>query len=183
MTERVNRKRSESWVRLGRELKKRTVDPIGHVSFTLFFLVAVILLGGAGVWLELHSYFSYVPTAEKPTASLAALRTAVITFFPALAGSSCMQLIWVNDELKSLRAFATSILVILFIAAVAIAPDKISTNLALVIGGISSCIAFWMWWIANADHPGLKDIDDPDASLGNRDPSGELSGDLDGFTT
>lgn len=181
MSERVNRKKSESWNQLGRELKKRTEEPIGHVSFTLFFLVAIILLGGAGVWLELYSYFSYAPTAEEPTASAAAIRTAVITFFPALAGSACMQLIWVTGELKSLRAFATSVLVILFIAAVAIAPDKISTTPALLVGGLSSCIAFWMWWIANADHPDLKDIVDPYASLGKQDPSGELAGNLDGF--
>lgn len=181
MAEKVNKKRSASWVLLGREIKRRTIEPAAHVSFALYFFVAVILLGGAGVWLELHSYLSYAPTPDKPTASAAALRTAVITFFPALAGTSCMQLIWVNSDFRSLRAFATSVLVVLFIAAVAIAPDNISTSLALWVGCLASCIAFWMWWIANAEQTGLMDVD-AYATVGKKDPTGKLPGDLDGFT-
>lgn len=173
--------RSASWAILGRELKRRTVQPAGHVSFALYFFVAVILLGGAGIWLELYSFMSHVATPDKPTASAAALRTAVITFFPALAGTSCMQLIWENDDFRSLRAFATSALVVLFLAALAIAPSTISTSAALWVGCLASCVAFWTWWIANAEQRGLLDLD-PDAPMGKKDPNADLAGDLDGFT-
>lgn len=95
-----------SWKRLGRELKRRSVDPLGHVSFVSYFIVAVLIVGGAGIWTELRNYLIFVPTIELPNASLASLRTSAITFFPALAGSSCMQLIWAEDQERSLRAFA-----------------------------------------------------------------------------
>ncbi|WP_141441580.1 hypothetical protein [Delftia acidovorans] len=150
------------------------------MSFTLYFLVAVILLGGTGVWFELHAYLTYVPTPENPSVSAAALRTAVLTFFPALAGTSCMQLIWDTGEFRSLRAFATSVLVILGVAAAAVAPAHISATVALSIGCIASGIAFWMWWIANAEQTGLQDIN-TDAPMG-KDPNTEPAGDLNGFT-
>lgn len=64
-----------SWVTLWRELKKRTVEPFWHASFVMYFLVAVavVLVGGAGVWFEMHTYVLYVPTTEHPVPSAAAL--------------------------------------------------------------------------------------------------------------
>lgn len=180
MSETETEQRSASWAILGRELKRRTIEPASHVSFALYFFVAVIVLGGAGIWLELYTYL-FQATPEKPDPSAAALRTAVTTFFPALAGTSCMQLIWENDDFRSLRAFATSALVVLFIAALAIAPATVTTSTALWVGGVASCLAFWTWWIANAEQEGLMDLD-PDAPMGNKDPKSDLSGNLDGFT-
>lgn len=181
MAETKTKQKGASWAILGRELKRRTIQPASHVSFALYFFVAVIVLGGAGIWLEMYAYLFYVATPEGPGPSAAALRTAVTTFFPALAGTSCMQLIWENDEFRSVRAFATSALVVLFLAALAIAPTVVTTSAALWIGGAASFLALWTWWIANAEQEGLMDLD-PDAPMGKKDPKSDLSGNLDGFT-
>lgn len=175
-----NAQRGASWAILGRELMRRTIQPASHVSFALYFFVAVIVLGAAGIWLELYAYLSFAAVPYQ-SPSAAALRTAVTTFFPALAGTSCMQLIWENDDFRSLRAFATSALVVLFLAALAIAPATVSNSAALWVGCVASCLAFWTWWIANAEQKGLMDLD-PDAPMGKKDPKANLSGNLDGFT-
>lgn len=166
-----------SWERLGRELLKRTVDPAQHVSFVIYFVVAVIVFGAAGIWTELYSHFFPGTPAPVTSQTFESLRTAVMTFFPALAGSSCMQLIWAEDG-RSLRAFAIFIMTILVISVFFIAPRSIPDVLALTIGAISSLVALWTWWIANSKQ---RDLLDPDASTGGKDTSGDLPGSLDGF--
>lgn len=167
-----------SWVTLFRELRKRTVEPVFHASFVMYFCVAVVLVGGSGVWFEMHSYLLHVPTSEHPLPSTSALRIAVITFFPALAGSSCMQLIWAEDHHKSLRAFAITALAALTGTVFAIAPSAVSNSAALWTGVVASVIALWTWWIANAKQRDLLDID---AATGKRDTGGDLPGNLDEF--
>lgn len=167
-----------SWRRLGHELKKRSWDPVGHVSFVSYFFVAVVIFGGAGIWMELRSYLTFVATPEQPYPSLASLRTAVMTFFPALAGSSCMQLIWAEDHERSLRAFAVVVLTTLIVVIFFIAPDGVSDRAALVGGAAASFLALWSWWIANAKQ---KDFLDPDAATGGKATGGDLPGNLDEF--
>lgn len=169
-----------SWKRLGRELRKRSWDPVGHFSFVSYFFVAVVIFGGAGIWTELRSYLYFVPTPDGPGASLASLRTAVITFFPALAGSSCMQLIWAEDHERSLRAFAIVVLTALIVAIFFITPEGVSDCKALGVGAAASLLALWSWWIANAKQ---KDLLDPDAATGGKAVDGDLSGNLDEFRT
>ena len=168
-----------SWVKLGRELRKRTVEPVHHVSFVIYFVVAVIVFGGAGIWSELRTYLYCVATPDLSCPTLASLRIAVITFFPALAGSSCMQLIWAEDHERSLRAFAFFVITILVAILLFVVPESISDKSALVAAGLASVVALWTWWIANAKQRDFLDID---ASTGKKDTSGELPGTLDGFT-
>ncbi|MDR5778133.1 hypothetical protein QCE63_01660 [Caballeronia sp. LZ065] len=172
--------KAASWKRLARELGKRSREPLGHFSFVSYFVVAVFIFGGAGIWTELRSYLYFVPTAHEPLASLASLRTAVITFFPALAGSSCMQLIWAEDHERSLRAFAIVVLAALIVAIFFITPEAVSDRAALVVGAAASVLALWSWWIANAKQ---QDLLDPDAATGGKAVDGDLPGSLDQFNT
>lgn len=169
-----------SWKKLAHELGKRTTAPLGHVSFVFYFFVAVVIFGGAGIWAELRSYFAFVPTTDQTDPSLTALRAAVISFFPALAGSSCMQLIWAEDHERSLRAFAAVVLTLLILAIFVITPAGVSDSTALVGGFAASILALWSWWIANAKQKDLLDLD-PDAATGGKSTDGPLAGNLDEF--
>lgn len=175
------KRQDNSWVLLWRELKKRTVEPFSHVSFVIYFLIAVIAIGGIGFWIELFDYAIYTTPHTEQADPLSSLRTAVITFFPALAGSACLQLVWAENHQKSLRAFGALFLCLMVIIALAISPNAVSNFSALAWGFISSIAALWTWWIANAYQTDLRDDIDPDASLGG-DKDAKLSGDLSGFT-
>lgn len=162
-----------TWTGLGKELKKRTVEPLGHPSFVIYFVVAQIIAGGAGIWLELCTYL----LSSSPT-SLAALRTALITFFPAVVGSACLQIIWAEDDNRTLRAFATFMLIVMSIFALLIGLLTVIPNCrAILLGACASAVSLWVWWIANAKQ---KDLLDPDAALGGDTDSG-LPGDLSKF--
>jgi hypothetical protein len=174
------RKKQGSWESLYKELKERTLEPFKHFSFVAYFFIAVFAVSGAGVWLEIYNFFLIQPDlASEPTASL---RTAIVTLIPALAGSATLQVIWAENNKKSLRAFAALILFILTFVALAIAPIKaVPKEFALTIGGIAAFVAMWMWWIANAKQQDFLDPIDPDAAVGKKDLDGKLSGNLDEF--
>lgn len=172
----------ESWVTLWNELVKRTKSPTRHVSFVIYFLVAVVIFGGMGIWTELRSYFVFVPTEKTPCATLESVRTAIITFFPALAGSAGMQLIWAENKDRSLRAFAFFIVTILGLVIFLTAPASVSDPIAITAGTAASAVALWTWWIANANQKELLDPINPDAATGPEDLTGDLPGDLKDFT-
>lgn len=178
--ENITKHHNSSWIELGRELKKRTLEPFSHASFVIYFVVAVIAIGGVGFWIELYSYLLHVTQTPEQTDPLASLRTAVITFFPALAGSACLQLVWAENHQKSLRAFGVLFLCLMTVIALAISPSVVGNRWALILGSISSIASLWTWWIANAKQQDLLDID-PEAPLGG-DKDAKLAGDLSGFT-
>lgn len=172
----------ESWVTLWHELVKRTKSPTRHVSFVIYFLVAVVIFGGLGVWTELRSYWFFIPTDEHPSPTLESVRTAIITFFPALAGSAGMQLIWAENKDRSLRAFAFFVVTILGLVIFFTAPASVSDQIAIAAGSAASAVALWTWWIANANQKELLDPINPDAATGPEDLTGDLPGDLEKFT-
>jgi hypothetical protein len=168
-----------SWTLLRKELWNRTKEPAAHASFVLYFLIAVVMIGAGGVWIELYSLLVLAGPVNSIAPSESGLRTAVITFFPALAGSACMQLVWAEDRNKYLRSFAVFVLFVMTILAIGISPNVISSKSVFFVGSIASLLALWTWWIANAKQHDLLD-NNLDASLG-KDPLSALSGDLNGF--
>jgi len=180
VTEDHVKRQGSSWVELARELKKRTIEPLAHVSFVIYFVVAVIVIGGIGFWIELYAYLLFATPPAGQADPVSALRTAIITFFPALTGSACLQLVWAESHQKSLRAFGILFLCLMTVMALAISTNAVGNRSALVVGFVASIAALWTWWIANARQKDLLDID-PDAPLGGKQDA-SLSGDLDGFS-
>lgn len=173
---------NNSWAELGRELRSRSIDPLSHVSFVIYFFVAVVIVGGIGFWIELYGYAFSVIGDGVQLDPVTGVRTAVVTFFPALTGSACLQLIWAESNLKSLRAFGVFFLAITTVVALLIASTKAVGNTgALAVGCLFTLASFWAWWIANAKQRDLLDIN-ADAPLGGDTTDGSLPGDLNGFT-
>jgi hypothetical protein len=162
-----------SWVLLGKELTHRSLSPLSHSSFVFFFVVGVVGLGGIGVWLELET-LSRIGSA--PQTPLGSLRTALISFFPALAGTSCMQLIWSDESKKYMKSFSTAMMMGAATVAVMTARPSVSDTSALWIAGIASIVALWTWWIANAFQNEF--LDPPDAAVGGDAGAAQLPGDL-----
>ncbi|MGQ3055812.1 MAG: hypothetical protein ACT6T0_01290 [Nevskia sp.] len=164
---------------LGSELKRRTKQPAEHPTFLIYFVLSVVTLGGAGIWFEVYSFFY---AAKNP--NLEPLRTALTTFFPAIAGSTTLQLILAENN-RSLKAFAILCLFLVAGAALITAPKSAAVDVfAMIVGIGTSLFACWIWWITNADTPEFKDVINPDAALGGDRATVQqvtLSGDLSGF--
>lgn len=161
------------------EFKERTVKPFKHPSFVLFFIFAVLGLGALGIWLELYA-FIYPEKGAYSTGGTDALRTAVLTFFPAVAGTAAMQLMWA-EATKHFRSVAFAILGAFLVVALIISPARISNPSALVVGVLASFFSLWVWWIANAKQADLLDKINTSAPVGGDDVEVPLPGSLDDY--
>lgn len=164
---------SGGWNEFGRDLKRRTRQPFRHATYCFYFFASVILIGGLGIWLEI------VLLARTNWESAANLKTAVATFFPALIGSTCLQILF-GTYLKALKAFSVVLTLVFAATGFWIIVDRdLATCIALGVGAFSTAISLWYWWIANADNADF--FDDPTAPIGGDNPTGPLGGSLAGF--
>jgi hypothetical protein len=181
VTEQTN-EQPDLFEELRKEIFNRTKKPLKHPSFIIFFILAVLGFSATGIWLELYEYV-YISSKEPADSinRLGSLRTAVITFFPAVAGTAAMQLIW-SEQAKHFRSVAFLTLVIFFVVAIWIFPDsRITIGSALIVGSIASLFSVYVWWIANANQADLLDAITPSAPVGGDNLKGPLSGSLNDF--
>jgi hypothetical protein len=164
------------WADFRADLMRRTRRPLSHVTFVMHFLLSVVAIGGLGLWVELLNY-SRAGTPEN----LMSVRTAIATFFPALIGSTCLQMI-LGSFLKQLRIFALLFTVTFAVIGFWLIFDRgMGSASALLIGTFASLCSLWFWWIANADNPDFQDETlAPSAAVGGRTDR-DLDGDLKGF--
>lgn len=163
------------WKALGRELGGRALEPIGHPTFIIYFVFIVVALGGLGPWIEVFRYNHPRPISGPADG----LITSLVTFFFALSGSSCTQLIIEESENKAIRALAAGIFVVALGGATFAAISVEDPKLAIWLSGFASVAALVVWWIANAKSPGLKDPDTPTGGSLETD----LPGNFAGYTT
>lgn len=164
---------------LRKEIVERTLKPLKHPSFVIYFLIAVLGCSALGIWLELYAYI-YPNPMHWPARPTDALRTAILTFFPVVAGTAAMQLIW-SESVKHYRSAALLILVLFVFVELVISPSRISNGSALFVGTLASLLSLWVWWIANANQPGLLDIVDPADAVGGDKLNDPLNGSPDDF--
>lgn len=163
------------WSELRRDVWRRTTRPAAHATFVFFFFGSVVLIGGLGIWVELIN----AAKAPSPTDFLP-VRTAMATFFPALIGSTCFQIV-LGKYLKALRAVAfVGTTIIAAVGFWLVLDRNLSTALSLSIGTLASLVSLWFWWIANADNPDFFDEPLDQAALGGSTDR-PLGGDLGGF--
>lgn len=164
--------RMRHWSALWRELQLRAIEPFESPTFVLFFIAIVIGVGGIGTWFEL---FRLAKPQETPD-PLDGLVTSLITFFFALVGTSCTQLIIEESESKALRALGQFVLILAFVgAAVLVAVGMASGQAGIWPWTVASIFALIVWWMANAKSTGLRDPDAPTGGAVTKKLPGNLS--------
>ncbi len=163
------------WVHLSRELARRTREPIKHAPFVFYVILGTIVFGGLGVWVELLKI-----VISESSVGLAGLITAIITFYPALAGSTTIQLVLssANRNDKVVMSFGLLMLCLFTISALLLAVFAGKHPTAVMVAGVVlSFLVVWVWWITNCDDATYKQMPAPDAATGG-DPERKLSGNI-----
>jgi hypothetical protein len=162
---------------LWRDLKARLLKPVGQVSFWAFLFFGVFLLSACGVWVELAKYWL------SGNSNLDGVETAINTFFPALACTSTMQIIFSEDNKKYLRSAGYAVGGILMLSGfVLLVFDKLLLpTVSILLGVIASVISILTWWVANGHETMFCDnVIDKDAPVGG-DANAPLKGNTSNF--
>lgn len=164
----------DGYARLAEEIKRRWRAPRGHPTFAIYFIGSFLLFGAAGVWLE---FFKLLFGWGPEQGSLAALRAAVATYFPAILGPAILQL-GISNSLGSLKTLGNAVVVPFLLVAVALvfSPTLLDCG-AILIGLVFSVASLACWWIVNADESSFRDEPLPEAATGDPDPTAPLLGD------
>jgi hypothetical protein len=144
----------------------------------IFFLIAIVGVGAVGLWIEVYTWWH-----ANPDISTTPIRTAMVAFVPAFMASTSMQLIWAENNLRSLRATSIFLLAICILGLIFCKSLPVGNAFAIYAGAFSSAIALWTWWIANANQADFLDGWTPDVTKGPRDVNAKLAGDASKFKT
>lgn len=167
------RGRYDGYARLLAEVRRRWHEPSGHPTFGLFFVGSFLMFAAVGVWLEFFKLF--LGTGPEP-GSASSLRTAIATYFPAVLGSSLLQLL-ISETLRSLRALGFIVGVLFGVLAfVLISAATLGDWPAILIGLLASAAALACWRIVYADDQSLRDDPEPQVATGKTDPVAPLMG-------
>ncbi len=149
----------------------RTKAPLLHFTYWGFMLLGVIFFGGAGIWYELIHF---------DAAHIDSLKSALLTFPPAIIGGAGMQLVFERGATNQLRMFAI-IMVFLVLLILFLVKASLETPAYIFTSILCAIASLWVWWIANALNGDLKDNIDPQAPIGG-DATQDPPGKTDGFT-
>ena len=163
------------FVYLRRELSRRTAELWKRFPFLAFVLVAIVGLGGLGIWAELVK----MSLSENPQ-RLDGVFTAVAAFYPAVVGTASFQLLLIatGEMDRIITAFGILVLVSTIGAAVLLSVYHAQYPVTCLIAAVFLVFfSIWLWVVTNADNPLFKSVS-VDASTGgstSRAPKGDLS--------
>ena len=160
---------------LWRELRRRTAEFPKRVPFIVYVLVAILGLGGLGIWAELVK----VVLSDNRDA-LEGLFISATTYYPAVAGSAAFQLLMIatGNSDRVMTAFGLFVMFFFLVAALLSTVFHAHWPFAsLFLAPILAIASIWTWIVANADNPIYKHVPVDAASGGSpsRDPKGNLS--------
>lgn len=148
-----------SFVLLWNYLCEQFRAPMGHFSYWVYFIVAVLGAGGLGIWVELYKL--------KTASNVPGVITAIYTYFLAVAAGAAFQIGFEENSRKYVRSFAfLSVVVIMAPAFLQAAGIMKSELTSLVVGALWCLAALALWWIANGKNVSLHDAFDPNDALG-----------------
>ena len=162
-------------VHFWQDLARKTCQPWKQGTFVSYFVSAIVLFGGFGIWVEL------VELALSENAdSYDGLYRAIATFYPALIGSASFHLLLIATEKsdKDMMAFAVVVLLLAATFAILLSIFHDQYPIARFFGvTLLASFSIWLWSITDADNPIYKAVlvDTPSGGSTLRDLKGDTS--------
>lgn len=143
--------KTSHWVNFLRELKKRTLQPLGQPTFIFYFVFVIVIVGGLGVFIKLPKAWGAQATPEGVLTVAQDLSTYLLaTIAAAFVDLNFSE----SSKQSSLKMFALSIFILGGICAVY---SNFSSNptMASYSALFGTALALFLWWIANFDNSKL----------------------------
>lgn len=167
------------WKAFLSDLWLRVYAPVGQPTLIFYFVAITVAVGGIGVWISLPGVLISCPSPTNQISFLNSLSTYLLA---VLAAAFADFILGVRKKRSSMQMFAMFVFTIGTLAAV-ISRFITSTNMSYARSAaiVAAVLAFFLWWIANADNirlsEGMPRIDS--AMGGNADDN--LKGEIKGF--
>lgn len=132
------------WSELKEFLIFRTKKPISHPEFIVYFLLVILIIGGLGVWSDL---FRANDLNKSISNNLNAYALTIIA-------ASTIELIFSKETIlkNTLTLISVGIIVIYIFLFFILNNNNVPT---LIFSVLSTLIALYIWWIANAENSNL----------------------------
>lgn len=152
-------------------LERKQKAARSHPTFFFYFLSAVVLAGGCGIWVAVFQQSNAETWEWLPVVS------ALYTYFPALAAASAFELVLTQNSEKSVRALAIAgLITIVLVVALAIGMAPSWKSFAVCVVGY--LLSLGLWFLANAENGNLHDLPPPTTATGgdaNATPAGTVA--------
>lgn len=160
----------QDWRTLGLDFVERAVVPLRRPKAVIYFALAIIGLGSAGVWATWGLHFGNLTSPHE-----IALHAATLAF--AIAVTSIVDVVIDGESSGSLKLLICAIAVCVLVPCgylgynhvflIAHGQQVSGLTLALVLAPV------WLtWWLANAADPRFQTSTDPSNAIGGRDLGG-----------
>ena len=162
------------------EFRKRAFCSFCDGTFFLYFIFAIVICGGFGVWVEVFKLLIVSPDNHN----FDGIQNAAFVFYPALIGASCVLLALEatdkSEKPKTIFSLATIIITVIVSVVIGIFEHNdihqpVSRFLTIFFSGFGLLI----WCFANGNNPYLQTISPESASGG--DTGKDLKGNTEGF--
>jgi len=147
-----------------KEIGERMATPANQMSFWIYLVFAVMGLGGLAIWIEIWRY-CHVVNVSGHEKSLDGIKLALATVFPAIIGSSGLELV-LNDRKMSRNIGILFLGLSLFLTFYLLGFGNPSDSVAIALGIVGCIGAVCVWWIASGFDEIFQDTADPEAPVG-----------------
>lgn len=140
------------------------------------FWVGVVGFGGLSIWFELYNLIKALLLGNCQNEIWRPLRFAIAVFFPAIAGTTSLQMVFENED-KSLRGAAVCVALILALLLFPTTDRDIPDGLGIALGMVLSLVSLWIWCAANGLSASYRQS--LDAPIGDKPLDDSLAGEND----
>jgi hypothetical protein len=138
------------WKLLGEFISERFRKPFKHPEFIFYFILIIVGFGSIGIFTSIFSEFTTNVKERNIINSMS-------SYFLAIVSTGAVELLFIKDKIIKnavlLMSLAFLALCILFL----LITFNIDITSAFLISGLGIILAWFVWWIANAENANLCD--------------------------
>jgi hypothetical protein len=164
------------WRSLGKQIRRRLIDPCANPNFIFYFFLFVVVLSGVGLWITVIRYFTSAPNAANDAARNVFENAA--TYSLAISMTALADIILAKGVLNSFKMCNFGFMVIVsicFAISFAMPPAGFYTP-AWAATSLGIVICWVQWWMINAGNPTLEDDPYDPSDVTGGDPLSGLPG-------
>lgn len=132
-----------------------------NVNLWSYFIVAIFLVGGLGFWTSIVTVINDWQVSD--------VLFALCTYAPTIVAATCLDLIFERDDKKCLKSFGIVVGALVCVLVVVSLLCKNYWYVAYPFSVLSVIVAYWIWFLVNANNSKLREDSNYKTPVGDTD--------------